>query len=380
MAKTTAPTPKSAETNGLGARPTEVAAKAAAVGKKVAGLRADLARAHDLAHQAQVREALTRSELTLALSEALKARAEALVASRRDAAGKYAVRAGRPPQPLSRTWQRVLLRMGVAGEVRLIQASGLWRGADESDIAAYVRRRADPAAAPRALFDQAWRLAACPEAAGSGRSPLVHYIVRGEAAGGAPHPLFDPTFYRARNAAELGAVSPLAHFVHAGAWQGRDPHRLFDLAHYLGQSPDLAADEDPVSHYLRQGWRDGRSPHPLFDPVWYRRQMPPQKTAGSGETPPLVHYVTEGWRAGLSPHPLFDSRWYIEQYEDIAAAGFEPLAHYLDSGAAEGRNPSPWFDTAHYVWPAAPGRWARPGPASRPRPIWRRARSWWARA
>ena len=75
MAKTAAPLPKPIE-----ARPTDVAQKAAAVAKAVAGLRADLALAHDLAHQAQVREALTRSELTLALSEAMKARvaAEAL--------------------------------------------------------------------------------------------------------------------------------------------------------------------------------------------------------------------------------------------------------------------------------------------------------------
>ena len=235
--------------------------------------------------------------------------------------------------------------MGVSGEVRLILDSGLWRDADQADIAAYVRRRADPAAAPRALFDQAGYLAAHPEAAGSGKSPLVHYLTRGAAADLAPHPLFDPAYYRACNAAELGAVSPLAHFVHAGAWRGRDPHRLFDLAHYLGQGPDLAADEDPVSHYVRQGWRDGLSPHPLFDAAWYRRQTP----QGSGETAPLVHYVTVGWRMGLSPHPLFDARWYLEQYEDIAAAGFEPLSHYLGGGAAEGRNPSPWFDTAHYV-------------------------------
>src|SRR6185312_10185372 len=78
--------------------PTDVAAKAAAVAKKVAGLRADLALAHDLVHQAQVREALTRSELTLALCEALKARAGAQGAARRDAAGKYAARAARPPE------------------------------------------------------------------------------------------------------------------------------------------------------------------------------------------------------------------------------------------------------------------------------------------
>ncbi len=344
MVKTSAPRKASMPTPAEPRAP-EVAQKAAAVARKVAGLRADLALAHDLAHQAQVREALTRSELTLALGEALKARAEAIASARRDALAGWATRASRPPRPPGRTGQRLLLRLGVSGEVRLIVDSGLWRGDDLVDIAAYVRRRTDPAAAPKALLDQAWYLASQPEAVGFGRSPLVHYLTRGMAADAAPHPLFDPVFYRRRNAAALGEASPLLHFVYAGAWQGRDPHPLFDLAHYAAQRPDLAPGEDPVSHYVRAGWRAGLSPHPLFDPAWYRRQTP-QRAA---EVAPLIHYLTEGWRQGLSPHPLFDSKWYLEQYEDIAAAGFEPLGHYLGGGAAEGRDPSPWFDTAHHV-------------------------------
>ena len=125
MAKTAAPPPTPAEL-----RVPEVAQKAAAVAKAVAGLRADLALAHDLAHQAQVREALTRSELTLALNAALKARAEAVASSRRDALAGWAPRAVRPPAGPGRTAQRLLLRLGVAGETRLIADSGLWRGGD----------------------------------------------------------------------------------------------------------------------------------------------------------------------------------------------------------------------------------------------------------
>jgi hypothetical protein len=325
-------------------RATDVAHRAAAVAKKVATLRADLSLAHGLAHQAQVREALTRTELTLALGEALKGRAEAVAAARRAALAAWAVRAGHPPGPPSEKDLK-LLRQGVPGEVRLIAGSGLWQGGDLDEITAYVRRRGDPAAAPRALFDQAWYLAMHPEAAGFSGSPLTHYLCYSMAADAPPHPLFDAEFYRRRNAADLGDASPLSHFVHAGAWQSRDPHLLFDLAHYAAQRPDLAPREDPVSHYVRAGWRDGLSPHPLFDPVWYRRQTPRR----SGEAAPLVHYLSEGWRQGLSPHPLFDVKWYLEQYEDVVSGGSEPLAHYLATGAAEGRDPSPWFDTAHYV-------------------------------
>ena len=326
------------------ARSTELAQKAAAVAKKVVALREDLALAHGLVHDAQVREALTRTELTLALSEALKGRAEAQANARRDAAARLSARAGRVPAPPNLRWREFLLKLGLSGEVRVIAESGLWRDDNLVEINLYARRKTDPTAAPQTLFDQAWYLAANREAVTFGRSPLAHYIARGAAKDASPHPLFDPVYYR-RNALDLGGASPLAHFLHVGAWQGRDPHPLFDIAHYASQRPDIAAGEDPVSHYVRKGWRDGLSPHPLFDPAWYRRQAPRH----AAETPPLIHSLATGWRDGLSPHPLFDPRWYLEQYQDIAAAGFEPLAHFLGGGGAEGRSPSPWFDLPHYV-------------------------------
>src|SRR5512143_291900 len=115
MAKTKASPQKAATVKRAGARPTDVAEKAAAVAKKVAALRHDLALAHGLAHDAQVREALTRTELTLALNEALKGRAEAQASARRDAAARLAERAGELPRPANRNWRRMLLRLGLSG-------------------------------------------------------------------------------------------------------------------------------------------------------------------------------------------------------------------------------------------------------------------------
>ena len=46
---------------------------------------------------------------------------------------------------------------------------------------------------------------------------------------------------------------------------------------------------------------------------------------------------------------LFDPRYYLEQYQDVAASGWDPLMHFVDFGASEGRNPSPLFDTAYYL-------------------------------
>jgi hypothetical protein len=351
MAKTAAHPPKPAEARPADQKGGDVAQKAAAVAKKVAGLRADLGLAHELVHQAQVREALSRTELTLALGEALKGRAEALRAAQRLAVQRYldttSPRDVRHRGRLQRGLDRLMLPAGPIGQTRLIADAGVWRGDDLMVVARYVRRRTDPTAAPATLFDQAWYLATYPDAAASNLAPLVHYLARGAALGHSPHPLLHPNAYAAENASALSGarVTPLEHFVRAGAALGRNPHPAFDVLHYAAQGPAFAAEEDPVSHYVRQGWRDGLSPHPLFDVAWYRRQMPRQ----AAETPPLVHYLTVGWREGLSPHPLFDPRWYVEQNPDVAELGAEPLTHFLIGGAAEGRSSSAWFDTAHYV-------------------------------
>ncbi|HEY8003149.1 MAG TPA: hypothetical protein VIE16_02920 [Phenylobacterium sp.] len=345
MAKTAQPSTKPARAAG------ELAQKAAAVALKVASLRTDLGLAHELAHQAQVREALTRSELTLALNEALKARAAADAAVRRLAVERWLAQA--TPRPVRRRGKlrrgadRLLLKAGLTGHARLIADAGIWRGGDLTEIAGYVRRRTDPAASPAALFDQAWYLASYPDAAASGLAPLVHYLVRGAGQGYSPHPLLHANYYAAQSASALAAtqVTPLEHFIAEGWARGRNPHPLFDVAHYAAQGPDLASDEDPASHYLRSGWREGLSPHPLFDGAWCRRQMPRQ----AAEVPPLVHYLTVGWRDGLTPHPLFDPRWYLAQNPDVAELGTEPLTHFLVGGAAEGRSPGPWFDLPHYV-------------------------------
>ena len=328
-----------------------MARKAAAVAQKVSGLRADIGLAHDLAHQAQVREALTRTELTLALNAALRGRAAAEAKARKLAAQAYLAQARphrlRTRDKPRRAADRLLLAAGRSGQARLIADAGIWRGGDLAEIAAYVRRGPEPAVTPATLFDQAWYLRAYPEAAASGLAPLTHYLARGSARGHSPHPLFHPDYYAAHNAAELAEtqVSPLEHYLRQGAARGRNPHPLFDVLHYAAQGPDLTTDEDPASHYVRAGWRQGLSPHPLFDGAWYGRQTAPE----AAEVPPLAHYLTVGWRQGLTPHPLFDPAWYLEQNPDVAELGTEPMTHFLTGGSAEGRSPSPWFNLAHYV-------------------------------
>jgi hypothetical protein len=342
-------TPPSPETGPApaGLAPREVVAKAADVRSKVRALQR-------LAHEVQVREALTRTELTLALHDSLSARAELAARLRAQALAAHAVgrrisqrRAGRA----ARLIDGLLLRLGSFGQALIIARAGVWRPSgrplhDLRHMAAYARRKANPGIVPLAPLDQAWYLATYRDVAASRMAPLVHYLTTGVREGRAPHGLFDVGWYARQHAHALAAtgVSPLEHYVRSGHGAQGGTHPLFDVGHYLAQTGPLEVTDDPLAHYLREGWRSGASPHPLFDPAWYLRQAPE-----AADGPPLLHYLSDGWRAGRSPHPLFDPAWYLAQNGDVAEAGVEPLTHFLAEGGAEGRDPGPWFDTRRYM-------------------------------
>ena len=344
-----------------GVQPDGAAAILAERGRTLERVQA-LAREHAglrrVARDAQLREALTRTELGLALFEAAAGRAEAEARLRAQALSAWRrlarVRPSRRHNRPSKALDRFLARLGSLGQALVIARSGVWRGEgralhDLRHMAAYARRGARSDVAPAALFSQAAYLSAYPDVAAARVAPLVHYLVRGGFEGRAPASFFQPAWYASRHAHALAAtgLSPLEHYVRAGAREGASPHPLFDVGHYLAQGVELAPDDDPLSHYLREGWRRGLSPGPLFDPAWYAAQVGAR--VGSEPGPPLLHYLDQGWRDGVSPHPLFDARWYRETYPDVEAAGVDPLTHYLLEPPEHFRRPGPWFDAEAYA-------------------------------
>lgn len=278
---------------------------------------------------------------------------------------------------LARLAQRLALPLARGkwpGRALLVMASGVWRedllyglGVEPAlspSLAAYVRAGPDPAAHPRALFDQSDYLARVPELAGSRWAPLAHYLVLGDGAGLDPHPLVSVNDYRLRNGAavEASGLSVLQHYLLVGAAQGLDPHPLFDLRHYVGQCETVAASgEDPLTHYLREGWRQGLDPHPLFANDWYLERYPEVAAAGIA---PLLDYVTGGAELGRDPHPLFDGAWYAERYRDLRTPGFNALAHFVRFGVREHRDPSPHFDSTFYLQQDGGAEGAGPDPLS----------------
>ena len=264
---------------------------------------------------------------------------------------------GRAAKRFSRELGRVMARAKTLGRVLLLRRSGLWEpdlgvslGSTPGPTALlgdYVRAGPDPAAQPRALFDQSWYLGTAPGIAGSRWPPLAHYLVVGDGHNLSPHPLFDAPAYRARHGARMstGRMTALEHFLFEGAAEGADPHPLFDLRFYVGQSDELAeTGENPLIHYLREGWRLGLEPHPLFDGAWYLEKNPQAAATGVA---PLLHYVTTGAAEGLDPHPLFDTEHY--RRERHGALRGEALEDYLARGARAHKSPTPHFKPAYYL-------------------------------
>ncbi|MCR5877540.1 hypothetical protein [Phenylobacterium sp. J367] len=147
----------------------------------LAGRLADLKATTALGHQGQVREALTRSELTAALTAALVGRADTEAALRAAAHRQLQGPPTRRPAPpvRLRRLDRALARLGSFGQAALIARSGLWRGTgrtlfDLRHMAAYARRGAAPEIVPPAPFDQAWYIA---NGGSGGRAPIVHYLL-----------------------------------------------------------------------------------------------------------------------------------------------------------------------------------------------------------
>ena len=105
----------------------------------------------------------------------------------------------------------------------------------------------------RAIFDSDFYLKQNPDVRDAGIDPLRHYLRHGAAEDRAPHPLFQPRYYRMRCAGKLPpGVNLFAHFLDAGA-SAVSPHPLFDCDAYRTAYPEVIAQNvNPLGHYLRR--------------------------------------------------------------------------------------------------------------------------------
>lgn len=168
------------------------------------------------------------------------------------------------------------------------------------------------------LFDRDYYVRHSDGTRASIRSPLLHFLLHGGAAGHRPSDLFDPTWYMAQLEPEpVGVSNPVVHYLRTGRARGLrpvSPHDfsalrtrvlasgMFDPRGYLRRNPDVAqAGLDPLDHFLFRGLSEGRDPSSLFDGRAYRHNYPDVRDAGC---PPFYHFLLFGREEGRLPLPV----------------------------------------------------------------------------
>jgi glycosyltransferase involved in cell wall biosynthesis len=76
----------------------------------------------------------------------------------------------------------------------------------------------------------------------------------------------------------------------------------------------------------------------LFDPTWYLQQYPDVAAAGYE---PATHYARLGLLQHRQPGPEFDALWYLEHHREAMQPGQNPLLHYLRIGRDAGLRVKP---------------------------------------
>jgi predicted O-linked N-acetylglucosamine transferase (SPINDLY family) len=182
------------------------------------------------------------------------------------------------------------------------------------------------------------------------KKPLTHYVMRGEACGYKPHPLFDPVYCRAAlKAANLWAAptgDPLTDCVllqYLKAPGRVATHTFFDPIHYARQAGLIPEDETVLGHFITTGADDMLSPHPLVDPALLA-------TSVKGFAKTFVTYLTKGSPSFNEPNgaALFEPKTLATKKMDhYAKAAPNVLWAHLIEGNLRGRDPHTLVSVAH---------------------------------
>ncbi len=186
---------------------------------------------------------------------------------------------------------------------------------------------------------------------------------------------FDPVWYTERYGDVAGTgLTPIVHFMRIGVAELRDPNAFFASEWYLEQHPDVRASRmHPLVHYLRSGGAELRDPHPDFDAIWYVDRHPeaianpllyhirigrgrryPTKPPAGRQKPAGPELQEAALIASLEG--FFDADWYRQSYPDTIASDLEPISHFIRHGIAERRDPNRFFDSRMSA-PAGCIRW-----------------------
>ena len=104
------------------------------------------------------------------------------------------------------------------------------------------------------MFDAKFYLAQYPDVRAAGVDPWLHYLQHGAAEHRKPHPLFDPAYYLTQCPEAAGEPDLLLHFLQSAPAHCANPHPLFDCEGYLRANPSAVAQRaNPLMHHVKFG-------------------------------------------------------------------------------------------------------------------------------
>ncbi len=167
-----------------------------------------------------------------------------------------------------------------------------------------------------------------------------HYLVSRTPR--SPHALFDPVFYRGQVIAKMGYVPPrlLEHFVTHGQAAGLAPSPFFDTTFYQSQA---GSENDALQHYILGGHRH-HAPHPMIsadDAQLYAIAV------GRSDKPVAQALAECGSDVSLSMTPEFDAQYYLSHLD---MTDMDPIAlrdHYFRFGYPAGVRPNDLYSMSY---------------------------------
>lgn len=207
----------------------------------------------------------------------------------------------------------------------------------------YARHGWKEGANPGPLFNTTWYLAANPDAAKAGISPLEHHAKNGADR---------PTAPKLRDWAQMPAYQR-AHMEEIALWLAVRAG-LFNEEFYLKNTPEAASEASGLAHYRKSGWKKGNSPSRLLDAK--SLQLTGAKIcplvglfiASPANLALLPLLVNGELRRHCESAGLFDKDYYEFIYPEVAANSQDSFLHFALLGWRLGYNPSERFNTAYY--------------------------------
>ncbi|GBR47434.1 glycosyltransferase [Neokomagataea thailandica] len=237
---------------------------------------------------------------------------------------------------------------------------------DESLERHWLEKGAKLGLSPNPFFDEEWYLKENPDVRegvqlGIFDCGFLHYCESGFLSR-APHWLFSEKGYFLHNPdisqhilGEQGFCNGYDHYLSVGDREERKPHPLFDPSVFravsLPKGYRYDFDRSAFSQFIEKPEAGKRRCSWYFDPEWYVQQYPDVADAIENKIylNPLHHYLTNGDPEAFDPNPWFSESDYARRYPDVAAivknGGFRnTYEHFIRFGSRELRVPKDGVD------------------------------------